>query len=197
VALVRTTRRLSRPAEVGLEMATTRSALAALVEAYRTASPGVGRDELAEAVCLLAPPSQWKALTGNPPGLVACVRDLSREEGKLCFWLSLRSGGREVHEQPTLLLEKPGLLSIVGERKRVPLPVVNLPRPWAQGWDGAEYLYVQVPMQGLTPGAWRVRVEGTVGKDRVKWTSEPRKLVIEGPSRRRGPVAPDVIDIPR
>jgi hypothetical protein len=189
VPLARTLRRLSRPDEVGLRLPPTKAALAALADAYKSAAPGAARDELAEAVCALAEPARWKALSGNPPGLVACLRDLSQERGQLQFWVSLRPGGGKAYEQPTLVLEKLGLLNVVSERKKQPLPVVNFPGPWSEGWDGADYLLVQAPLQGLSAGTWRVRVEGTVGKGKGKaaWTSEPRKIVITQPKGpRRG-----------
>ena len=65
----------------------------------------------------------------------------------------------------------------------MPLPVVNLPRPWGEGWDGGSYLLVQFPVEDLTPGSWRVRVRGTSGKDKARWTSEPKMLAVEAPPK--------------
>jgi hypothetical protein len=166
-----------------------REALARLEKVYEEEPPGEVRDELAETLCVLGEPGRWKELTGNPPGVLACLRDPEHADGQVHFWLSLRGGGRAVYECPTLVLERLGWLSMVKERKQTALPVVNLPRPWKEGWDGKEYLLVRFPVKGMSAGTWRVKVRGTVGKDgKATWTSEPKTFTIKPPPKNpRGP----------
>jgi hypothetical protein len=159
-------------------------ALPALRAAYKDEALGPARDELAEAVCVVGGPGHWKELTGNPPGLLACLRDLTVADGQLHFWLDLRSGGLRVHEPPTLVLERVNLLGMAAETKRMSLPAVNLPRPWGAGWDGAELLLVEAPIKGLSAGNWRIRVEGTAGKDKQKWTAELKKFTVAAPPKK-------------
>jgi hypothetical protein len=161
-------------------------ALAALVSAYKEEPTGPVRDELAEAVCAVGGPAHWQELRGNPSGLLVRLRDLERQGGEVHFWLSMTPCGQAVRERPTLLLERLGLLGIPAQTKRLPLPVSNLPRPWHEGWDGREYLLVQLPLKDLAPGTWRLTVEGTAGKDRKKWTSEPRTFDIPKPPAAPG-----------
>ncbi|MFO0880526.1 MAG: hypothetical protein U0840_24535 [Gemmataceae bacterium] len=155
--------------------------LPALVQAYRAAQPGPTRDDLALVLCRLAPPAQWKELTGNPAGYLVCLRDLSRNETHVTFWLTLRTPGPAVFEAPTLVVEKLGPLGFVAEVKRYPVEPMNLDGGWAAGWSGADALVVQVDAGKFPAGStYRVRVEGTAGQgtERVKWTSEPKKIVV-------------------
>jgi hypothetical protein len=163
--------------------------LPALEAAYRAERPGPVRDDLAEAVCVVGGPRHWQEATGNPPGLLVCLRDLGQRNGQGFFWLSLRPCGLTVHECPTLLLERLNFVGWPVQTREMPLPVVNLPRPWDEGWDGRSYLLVQFPVADLTPGSWRSQVRGTAGKDRVKWTSEPRVLAVEVPRKNPQPPA--------
>jgi len=162
--------------------------LPALVQAYRDSLPGPGRDELALAVCALAPAGQWKELSGNPAGVCACLRDLERQDTTLTFWLALRTPGPAVFEQPTLVVDRLGTLGFVAETKRFPVEPLNLAGGWAAGWNGSDALAVRFQAGSLTPGStYKVRVEGFVGKgkDRQKWTSEPRKFQL--PARAADP----------
>jgi hypothetical protein len=162
----------------------TKRALAALVKAYQNEGPGPARDDLAEAVCVIGGAGHWRELTGNPPGLFACLRDLAVVDGDVRFWLDLRQEGGErltISEQPALVLERRNLLGIVVETKRLPLPVVLLPRPWSKGWDGSVPLLVRAPVKGLAAGTWRVSVQGMAG--RQKWASEPGRIRLSGPAK--------------
>jgi hypothetical protein len=164
-----------------------RKALPSLMRAYRESQPGPGRDELAMTLCALAPPEQWKELTGNPAGYCACLRDLSLSDNTLTFWLSLKTPGPAVFEAPTLIVEKLGTLGFVAETKRFPVEPKNL-AGWAAGWDGEDSLVVQLDVSKLAPGSiYRAKVEGFAGqgKGRVKWTSEPKKFQI--PNRPANP----------
>jgi hypothetical protein len=176
----------SRPGRPDLAGRVSRRALPALVAAYKEAKPGPARDQLALAVCALAAPEQWKELSGNPPGVVGLLRDPSRLEGQLWFWLELHTSGSAVHEAPTLVLERIGPLGFVAETQRFPLPPGNLGRPWAAGWDGRQLLVVTVPLGKLQPGNWRFRVEGTLGKgkDKQPWAAERKQFTIAAPTQK-------------
>jgi hypothetical protein len=163
--------------------------LTALVKAYRAEALGEVRDELAEAICVIGGPNHWRELTGNPPNVVVRLCDLGRRDKQVFFWLNLRPCGQVVHECPTLLLEHLDKAGKTLDKKKMPLPVVNLPRPWNEGWDGQAYLMVQFAVTDFKPGTWRIAVEGTVGKgsERMKWKAEPKTFVIEGPPRLNVP----------
>jgi hypothetical protein len=161
-----------------------RTAWKALQAAYRTEALGPTREELAEALCGLATPDEWKELTGNPPGVLLCLRDLERSDDKICFWLSLRAGSPPIVEQPFIVLERQGPLGIPVETRRQGLVSVNRADPWKGGWTGAELLYVELPIKALPAGTWRIRVKGTVGPDKREWNSEPRRFVVDPPPKR-------------
>jgi hypothetical protein len=38
-------------------------------------------------------------------------------------------------------------------------------------------------VKDFKPGTWRVSVQGTVGKDKRKWTAEPKTFLIEPPRK--------------
>jgi hypothetical protein len=160
----------------------TRRALPALVKAYRAEPAGTTRDELAELLCTLAEPRQWQELTGNPPGLLVRVHDFARARKQVRFWLSLHRGRYKVHECPTLNLERLEKNGKVAEKKSLLLPVRN-PVSWSAGWDGASFLLVQLPLEGLKPGIWRMVVTGSAGqgRDRVKWKVDSRTFEIPQP----------------
>jgi hypothetical protein len=180
-ALACTVAHLSRPGS-GLPVLT--RAVEPLMAVYRSETPGLSRDELADAICGLATAEQWKNLTGNPPGVLVTLRDLEKNPDKVHFWLCLRPGSPTVFDQPTLQLTRLGSFGLPAETRKEPLAAVNLPRPWKEGWTGAEYLLVEIPIRGLTPGTWRLSVTGTAGKERSAWTSEPKRFVIEAPAKR-------------
>ena len=173
-------------------------AVAALVAHYKAnTQPGVARDELALAICRLATPADWKALTSNPPGVCAVLGEVSRANTKLTFWLTLRSGGGAVYEPPTLIVERLGNLGFVAETTRVPIGVLNLEKGWAAGWDGADTLAAQVDLAKiLKPSTlYRIKIEGYVGKgkDRQKWLSEPQKFAV--PAARPQPYGSGAVEI--
>jgi hypothetical protein len=183
-ALVRTIARLSIPEVRTLSARRSDKALPALLTTYRASKPGAGRDELSAAVCALAPPNQWKELTGNPAGVCAWLGDMERTGATVSFWLHLRSGTEMVYEEPVLVLEKLGTLGFVSETKRLPLRPINLERAWALGWNAAEPLAVRQDLPALAPGTiYRLRVEGTIGKgkDKQKWQSEPKRFLVPTP----------------
>ncbi|HEY7157382.1 MAG TPA: hypothetical protein VH575_25735 [Gemmataceae bacterium] len=185
-AAARTIRRASQPDVLADEHPRSQRALPALVKAFRLEFPGEPRDEIAEAICVLGGAKHWQELTGNPPGMMVLQRDLGRRKDRVHFWLNLRPCGQVIYEQPTLLLERINpLLPVALETKRLPLPVVNLPKPWGEGWDGGSVLLVEFSVKDLKPGSWRVRVQGTAGKDKDKrkWTAEPKTFVIEAPRK--------------
>jgi hypothetical protein len=182
LAAVRTILQISSPAPgLGLQLES-KQALPALVAAYGAEQPGAMRDGLAEAICVIGGPQHWHELSGNPAGLLACLQDQGRRDDQVFFWLSLRRSGPPVYESPTLVLERLDTSNKVVEKKTLSLPVVNLPRPWSEGWDGTTLLYTQFPVTDLKAGPWRIQVQGTAGKDQAKvaWRSEPRLLVLEG-----------------
>ncbi len=154
---------------------------AALLRAYKESQPGPARDELAMALCALAPPGQWKEATGNPPGVCACLRDFQHRDNTLTFWLALKTPGPRVFEPPVLVIERFNVLGGVAETKRFPLEPQNLERAWAAGWGGECALVCQLDVSKLAGNNnYRARVEGFVGqgKERQKWSSEPRKFRI-------------------
>jgi hypothetical protein len=184
-AAARTLHAASAPRDEALRERQTKRALTALAAAYRREPPGEARDDLAAAVHAIGGPAHWQELTGNPRGLFARLHDFGHRGGKVFFWLHLDAAGLSVHECPTLVLEKlDGRKGGgVAEKKEQPLPVVNLPRPWNEGWNGSGYLLVEVPMGTLAEGTWRLTVRGTAGKDKdkVKWTAEPRTFAVKSP----------------
>jgi hypothetical protein len=184
-AAARTIRRASQPDVLADEHPKSQRALPALVKAFRLEYPGEPRDEIAEAICVLGDAKDWQELTGNPPGMVVLQRDLDRRKDHVHFWLNLRPCGQVVYEQPTLLLERINQSQAAMETKRLPLPVVNLSKPWGEGWDGDAVLLVEFSVKDLKPGSWRVSVQGTAGKDKDKrkWIAEPKTFVIEAPRK--------------
>jgi hypothetical protein len=40
---------------------------------------------------------------------------------------------------------------------------------------------VELPLRGLTPGYWKVTVEGTAGKEKLRWVSEPKRFTVAAP----------------
>jgi hypothetical protein len=190
-AVIRTITRLSLPEGKDAVARRTARSLPALLAAYRSAQPGPVRDELSTAICALSPAKEWKELTGNPPGVCVCLRDLEREGETVTFWLT-RPTGAGVFEQPVLLLDKMGALGFVTETKRLPLQVLNLEGGWAAGWSGTEALAVRMDLPGLVPGStYRLRVEGFIdkGKARQKWISEPKRFVYPAPKQPGRPGA--------
>lgn len=168
--------------------------LTTLADTYRDSPPGPGRDELAVALCTLAPATQWKDASGNPPGVCACLRDCERRDGLLHFWLTLKTPGLSVFEAPVLVCERTTGLGTVADTKRLPLTVRNLDAGWAAGWAGDTALVVEADVSKLQSGAtYRVRVEGFVGKgkDRQRWLSEPRLLQV--PAKKPGATGPRMI----
>lgn len=170
-----------------------RRLLPALVQAYKAEKPGRARDALAEAVRLVGGEQHWQELIGQKHGLAGYVQDLHARGDLLFFWLLLRSRDLRVHEVPTLVLERLDKDGKVVEKKTHPLPVTQLsPGLWTMGWDGSLPLYVQQPVTALELGTWRLGVEGTAGKERMRWLSEPRLfqvVSIEKPGELR-PVNP-------
>lgn len=168
--------------EGGPSLPLTRRAAPALVKVFRAEPPGDLRDELAGVLCVLAEPTQWRELTGYPPGLLVRIHDLERTRSKVRFWLSLHRGRYKVYECPTLSLERVEKNGKVAETKTMPLPV-GMPVSWNEGWDGLTYLLVQLPLEGLKPGTWRISVTGTAAQDRdkVKWKVDPRTFEIPQP----------------
>jgi hypothetical protein len=164
-----------------------------LVEAYRSASPGNFRDELARVLNQSAP-ERYRELSHNPAGVCVCLTDLQYQDGELTFFLDLRTGAARVFEQPTLVLERPGTLGFIAETKRIPLPVLNLDGGWASGVGGVQFLAVRLDLARVItlpqpnprargkPAAtrWRLRVEGSIGKGKEKqtWKSEARRIVV-------------------
>jgi hypothetical protein len=176
----------SSPTKNGARDRAVKQALPELVRLYKDEAPGATRDELAEAVYVLGGPEHWQKQTGSPTGALVCLRDLEKSETQVRFWLSLHANGRVVHEQPVVVLERINLLGGTAETKRVPLSASNFFRPWAEGWDGADLLLVEVPLKGLTAGNWRITVHGTLGKDKQKWVAEAKRLAITAPGGPRG-----------
>jgi hypothetical protein len=180
-AVVRTIAHLSQPEDRALASRRTTRSLPALIAAYKSARPGPARDELATTICSMASPSEWKALTHNPPGVCAILGDLERNDATVSFFLTLRPGAPAIYEPPVLLLEKFGPLGIVTETKRLPIQVLNLERAWSLGWTGNEVLAVRQELPNLQPGSnYRLRVEGYIGKgkERQKFLSEPKRISI-------------------
>jgi len=149
--------------------------LPALVQAYKAEKPGGARDALAEAVRLVGGEQHWQQLNGQKNGLAAYIQELHPRGDVLFFWLALRSRDLRVHELPALVLERLDKDGKVVEKKTLPLPGTNLvPGLWTAGWDGSAPLYAQLSVAALEMGTWRLTAEGTAGKDKVRWVSEPR-----------------------
>lgn len=153
-----------------------------LVSAYKIEGPTLARAELATGILMIGGPALWQKVGGNPQGLLGRLRDLGRRDGLVFFWLELRSERLPVHEPPMVLLERLDGRRVV-ESKEQPLPVAHLPRPWAEGWNGASALLVEMPTRDLKPGTWRITVRGSAGKgkDRATWTAEPMAFVLPPP----------------
>jgi hypothetical protein len=152
-----------------------RRLLPALVQAYKAEKPGPAREALAEAVRQVGGAQQWQTLTGRKNGLAGYVQDLTARGDTLFFWLELRGGELRVHEVPTLVLERLDKTGKVVETKSRPLPAAPVtPGLWATGWDGSMALYAEFSAADLEMGDWRLTVEGTAGKEKAPWRSEPR-----------------------
>lgn len=152
--------------------------------AYQSADPGAARDELALALQRLAP-NEYASASGNPAGVCVRLTDFQRDGDEVTFFVDLRTGAK-VYERPTLIVEKLGLLGFVAETKKVPLEVLNLDGAWADGVADTT-LGVRVRLSRLitapkpeqsnvrpTPTLYRFRVEGSAGKDKQSWRSEPK-----------------------
>jgi hypothetical protein len=163
-----------------------KEALPALETAYRRAGYREARSELAGVIYAVGGAEHWAKLTGNPQGVFVRLRDLGRRNDKVFFWLSMDGpADRKVHERPTLVLKRVRF-GLVVERKMLPLPAVNPPGSWEEGWSGTPYLLVEFSTKGFTEGTWRVSVEGTAGKDKAPWKSEPWEVAVTKPKNPRG-----------
>ncbi|MFO0843177.1 MAG: hypothetical protein U0797_12405 [Gemmataceae bacterium] len=123
----------------------------------------------------LTPAEQWKELTGNPAGYCACLRDLSRAD-TVTFWLSrnARAGGIRGANAGR---REARYARVCRRDEAVPLEPKNL-SGWAAGWDGDDSLVVQLDVSKLAGQHLPRQGRGFAGKgkERVKWTSEPRKF---------------------
>jgi hypothetical protein len=181
VAVARAIVRLSRPENKTYAEQRNASKLPALIAAYKSSRPGPARDELSAAVYALASPSQWKEVSGNPPGVCASLADLERKHATVTFWLTLQPSAPTIYEAPVMVVEKLNTFGFVSQTTRVPLGVLNLERPWAQGWKPTEPLATRQDIPNLVPSTtYRIRVEGFAGKgkDRRQWRSEPKRFVV-------------------
>lgn len=166
--------------------------LPGLMQAYKDAQPGPARDALSRMLCSLASPAEWTKVSGNPPGYCAWLGEMEQGDDQLTFWLTLRTPGASVYQQPTIVVQKLGTLGFVSETKRIPLESLNLPNIWATGWSGSPALVVQLDTSKLTPKTgYKIHVEGQAGKagQTVKWTSEPQKFMTGAvpPGSRKSP----------
>jgi hypothetical protein len=187
-AAVRAVQQLSAPKAAGLAFVD-QSALSDLVKAYKDAAPGALRDDLAEAVCAVGGERHWQELTGNPHGLVVCLADLSPKGTTIHFWVAMRHGRQRVAECPMLVLERLDEKNAPVEKKEVPLPLAPPSDVWGEGWDGSAPLRAQLSLADFAPGVWQFTVKGTVGKDRIVWASETRRVQLSEPPKpnERGP----------
>ncbi len=186
----RTILEVSRPLEEKGEF--NRKALPELIAAYKAEAPGGPREALAEAVRNVASEKEWQELTGQPLGLAAAIQAPRVRQDKVCFWLVLH--GREVRVTgfPILILERLDPKGKVLETKREFLPA-SPPQQggWVGGWDGSVPLLVELDVQVLEPGSWRLRAEGESGKERQRWQSEPRLFKVALVARPDGMVPVD------
>jgi hypothetical protein len=187
---VRVLAELSRHGGPGYQQVFHDLALPSLMKAYRGSGYRALRAELAETIYQVEGPRGWEKVARTPQGILVRLHDLDIQKGKLFFWASMRGpSGVSIQEKPTLMLKRTRF-GLVVERKLIPLPAVNPPASWDKGWSGTPYLLVEWPIKDLTEGTWRVSLEGTVGKDKAKWKSEPWQIQIHKPtkkSRRNGP----------
>jgi hypothetical protein len=180
-------REISRPIAPATEFR--KELVPALDLAFRSEKPGMARDALGETVRLIGGVAHWKELTGRADGFAAYLQDLETRREQLHFWLSVRTKD-PIKEAATMVLERLGADGKVLEKKSIPLPAMQpAPEKWRTGWDASLPLFVELPVQGLELGSWRLFVEGTAGPDKTPWQSEPRLFVI-APVGKPGEVRP-------
>jgi hypothetical protein len=161
----------------------------ALTDAYKSASPGPARNELAALLRQASSAEHWQEVTGNPHRALVRLQDFTWELPKMSFWLQMDSAGATVYEAPVVVLEQLNGDKVVQKKER-PAAADLLGKAWATGWSGRPLL-IEFGEVSLQPGSYRITVKGTVGKnkDRVAWTSEPQVFVVTPP---RGPIGPYV-----
>ncbi len=192
--------------------------LPVLDKAYKTEKPGgVYRDLLVEMIHTIGGAEHWKDVSGNKTGMAALLRDASRSTEEVHFWLQVLPATDKIYERPTLVLERLDAKDKVLETKTLPLPVANAPR-WEEGWTPGDLLLVQFssaamasapppPRRGIYSGpsrkpapdngqngVWRVTVRGTVGKEKMAWSSEPKLFPIAPLSKVKESVIIDDFD---
>jgi hypothetical protein len=180
-------------AAVQLEL---KNALPTLETAYKAEKPGAGRDQLVEIIHTIGGAEHWKEFSGSKTGAAVLLRDFDKSNDQVYFWLQMLPATDKSYERPTLVLERLDAKDKVLETKTLPLPVANAPK-WEDGWTPGDLLLVQFPSSAMTappqrggpprgPGGrnqggptntWRISVRGTVGKEKVAWTSEPKLFV--------------------
>ena len=182
-------------AQMQLEL---KNALPALERAYKAEKPGAVRDLLVELIHTLGGADHWKEVSGNKTGLAVLLRDFDNSRDQVYFWMQVLPATDKIYERPTLVLERLDAKDKVLETKTLPLPVANAPQ-WENGWTPGDLLLVQFPKGAMTPApqrggrgpygpggpnpgatpttTWRISVRGTIGKDKVPWTSEPKFFV--------------------
>jgi hypothetical protein len=164
----------------------TKQALEAFTDAYESESPGKVRDLLAEAIVVVGKEEYYQKLTGNPRGILVTLNCWEREKTKLGISLDMKHGREKTYECPTLILEKLDKQGIVSETREMAFPTSRRDMPWGKGVNPSNIAGF-VPYSQLSPGEWRVTVKGTSnnGKSTVKWTSEPKTVVIPDASKDR------------
>ncbi len=172
---------ISSPKPDPLESYCTDRALPALKRAYQIEPPGGTRDALAEAVAVVAGPTRLRELSGNARGVVAVLEPDCDIQADLGCWLAVL-GTRDIHDIPTLVLERLDDKHAVVEKKEQSLDALHLALSEAVSERIPDYSgYFKFSMDGFAPGLWRMTVKGVASDDKSPWTSEPRLLRLAPP----------------
>ena len=188
-SVVQSIRDLSNPTQGSVAELETNYALRALVNAYEVERPGKMRDKLAEAVREVGGERHWEELTGNPFGLVALLEDLQVTEKKVIFTLHVSWCAVEIRECPTMTIENIGKSGEIIQKKSLPLPVTYPKKKWKE-MSRRGFYQVEIPLDKLAAGKWRVSVSGTCraieSGEEGKWSSEPKIFTVPEPQPARG-----------
>ncbi len=156
-----------------------RLAVPALAALYGTERDASVREVLVGAILRLEDDAFWEELSGNPQGIAVLLYSPAYRGGVMRFWMNLEHTRATITEPPRFWLQRLDASGKIRESRLVD-PVIRDPDGrFERGWrshHGA--MEVTIPTSGLVSGLWRVTAEGTVGKPKARWRSEPVEIEI-------------------
>ncbi len=148
---------------------------------YRNIPTGRFRNEFVQKLVSFVSGDDWEKLTGNPDRMLVIIYHFYHDPKKEIVKFNLRhvTGREPIISEPTVVAEKLN-------KKREVEKIVTLPATpfypkttWEEGRSKNCAIQIHLPAAEFSPGIWRFKVEGTVGKfEDSKWTSEPWELEI-------------------